>query len=146
VEECVEAWWRVTDSPPGRLLPAEPSGIPGDVSRLCSAFDLYCWRLVCEAFENCKSRNVPATKLCRLLEHRMKGQPLEAFRVFEPITIDADDPDGWRSKPRPVSEIERLGLEEEDLARSALAKFRRTLQQVIDASPGFVPPARGDAA
>ena len=142
VDECLEAWWRVTDSPPGRLLPDTP-GKSGEHVRLCAPFDLYCWRLVCDALGKCKSRNIPPTKLADLLEHRQKGGEVSSFNVYEVIQLDPQDGSGFRSTPRPISDVERLGLAEGDLARSAFVKFRRVLQSVIDASEGHIASAKG---
>src|ERR1051326_2721277 len=79
--ECLEAWWRVADSPAGRIFPDAPHGKPGDTARLCDAFDLYCWRLVCEAVSACKVRDVPPTRLAKLLAHVQCGASFEIGRA-----------------------------------------------------------------
>lgn len=146
VEECVEAWWRVIDVPAGRILPDTPHGQPGDVPRFCDVFDLYCWRLVVKALDECRVRGIPPTNLAALVAHRQRGGRFSDFPVFQVVKIDPDDPRKFHSKPRPVSEIDRLGIDEAWIARTAYAKFRKVLQATIDRSEPYIPPARADMA
>jgi hypothetical protein len=138
VDECIEAWWRLSDSPAGKLLPDRPRGKPGDDMRTCDPFDLYCWRLVCEALARCKTRGIPATRLGQLLAHRQKGGRFADFRLHDLVAIDPEDPRGFRSMPKTITDVERLGLDEGWLARSAYAKFRKVLQTVIDSAEPYV--------
>lgn len=144
--ECLEAWWRVSDSPAGRILPDSPHGRPGDTTRLTNAFDLYCWRLVCDALTACRVRDVPPTRLAKLVAHVQCGGSFGSFRVYDVIQPDPADDAGWHSKPRPITEVDRLGIDEASLARAAYAKFRKVLQRVIDAAEPYIRPARAEIA
>ena len=142
VEECLEAWWRVTDTPAGKILPDQPHGKPGDAIRLCDSFDLYCWKLVGDAFVASKVRGIPATCLNRLVVHLLSGGRFATFRIDELVKPDPDDPHGFHSKAREVTNIDRLGVDDAWVARSAYARFRAVLQTVINASDPFINPAR----
>ncbi|HVT12849.1 MAG TPA: hypothetical protein VHE55_11330 [Fimbriimonadaceae bacterium] len=142
--ECLEAWWRVADSPAGRILPDTPHGEPGDTVRLCDAFDLYCWRLVGEALSACKVRNVPPTRLERLVAHVQCGGTFGDFHVYDVVQRDPADAGGWRSQARPITEVDRLGIDEASLARAAYSRFRKVLQRMIDEAEPYVRPARAE--
>lgn len=142
IGECLEAWWRICDVPAGRILPDVPRGIPTDRARLCDAFDLYCWQLVARAFDLCRNRSIPATRLARLVAHRQCGGRFADFKVYDLVQHDEDDASGFRSKPRPVSDVDRVGLDEEWIAKAAYVRFKKVLQRVIDEADAYLPPAR----
>lgn len=146
VQECLEGWWRVSDSPVGRVFPSSIEGVRGDDVRLCDPFDLYCWRLVGAALDACRVRGVPPSTLPRLIAHLQSGGKCSNFSVHEVVAIDPDDPKGFRSKARPVTELERLGVDDAWIARSAYAKFRRVLQTTIDKADAFVAPHRSGSS
>ena len=141
VDECIEAWWRLTDSPPGRILPERPRGEPGDTNLLCSAFDTYCWRLVVQALSACKTKGIPATRLSQLLAHIERGGEFKDFHVYDRIQIEPDDPNGWKSTGRQVTEVDRMGIDEAWIAKAAYARFRHVLKRtILHAQPYIRPP------
>ncbi len=113
---------------------------------MCNAFDLYCWRLVGEAFTACKVRGVPATGLYRLVVHVQCGGKCADFQLHSIVDADPDDPRGFHSKAEEWTEFDRLGVDDSWIARSAYAKFRTVLQKVIHRSEPYVPPARVEMA
>jgi hypothetical protein len=137
LDECLEAWWRVADSPAGRILPDVPRGVPGDVVKLCDGFDLYCWRLVGEAFVACKTRGVPPTRLARLVAHIQCGGKFSNYQVHDVIRLDALDPRGFRSVQRPITEVDRIGVDDAWIARAAYVKFRTVLARTIAAAEPY---------
>lgn len=142
LDECLEAWWRVADSPAGRILPDQPRGRADDKRFFCDPFDLYCWRLVGEAIASSRTRGVPATKLQPLVAHVQCGSDLASFKLFEVVRIDPDDPRGFRSRSREVTEIDRLGLDQVDILEAAYRKFRRVLQRTINEAEPYVAPSK----
>jgi hypothetical protein len=142
VSECLEAWWRVSDAPVGRILPGTLTLNSVDKPNLCNAFDLYCWQLVAKAFVACQTRGVPATKLARLAAHIQCGGKFSTFPLHDSIQLDPSDPKGWRSVPRPVTEVDRIGVDDAWISRAAYAKFRKVLETIIEAAEPYIPPPR----
>jgi len=139
LEECLEAWWRIVDTPAGRILPDTPHGIAGDEVQHCSAFDMYCWRLVCEAFAASRVRGIPPTRLYRLVVHIQSGGKFKDFRIDDLVDPDPEDPRAFRSKPRETTNIDRLGVDDAWIARSAYARFRTVLKTIIRSSDPYFP-------
>gem|GEM_PF-5294196 len=146
VDECLEAWWRIVDVPVGRILPDSPHGKPGDSIRHCDTFDLYCWRLAGEAFSACKVRGIPPIGLYRLVVHILCGGKFKDFRIDHVVEADPQDPGGFHSRRRPITNIDRLGVDDAWIARSAYAKFRKVLQTIISSSDPYLPPPQVEKA
>jgi hypothetical protein len=142
VTECLEAWWRVADAPVGQIMPAKLRGVQTDRPNLCNAFDLYCWQLVGKALVACKTRGVPATKLARLAAHIQCGGQFANFPLHDAIQLDPSDPRGWRSVSRPITEVDRIGVDDAWIARAAYTKLRTVLESVIAEADPYIPPPR----
>lgn len=142
--ECLEAWWRIADSPSGKLLPDQIRGKRSDTLRMANRFDLYCWQIVGFTLHACGVRGCNALKLARLVAHVQAGGKVSTFAVYDVIQIDPEDPKGWRSRPRPVSEVDRMGVDDAWIARAAYAKFKKVLQVMIDEAEPYraTPTAR----
>lgn len=135
--ECLEGWWRVADTPAGNILPSKWHGRRDDSFRPYDPFDLYCWQLVGQALAACKTRGVPPSRLAKLAAHIQCGGKFSNFQVHDVIQLDPSDPRGFRSMDRPITELDRIGVDDAWLARAAYAKFRAVLQVLIDKEEPF---------
>jgi hypothetical protein len=66
--------------------------------------------------------------------------------VHDVIQLNATDPRGFRSITRPITEIDRIGVDDPWIARAAYVKFKSVLRQLIDSAEPFVAPAKPEMA
>ena len=152
-DEALQGWWRISDSPAGRLRPDSLS-TPRDMPCIGDAFDLYCFQIVNKTFEQLSVRDrCPVDLMERVVRHFMQNCPsteqmgkypqlfrraCESFQLYKIVDHDRDGNVIPRPLPRPVSEADRLGLTAADQVATSYRKFLSALGRTINEAEPFV--------